>query len=68
MDNNTTHIQLKKNICRAVAPAYHAHRNKMVNETPQQPAPSVIAFIRQFARCYSYETQLPGQLGGMIAN
>lgn len=68
MDNNSTHIRLKKRLCRAVAPTYQDASNDMAKETSQQPAPSVIAFIRQFARCYSYEPQLPGQLGGMVAN
>lgn len=33
-----------------------------------QPAPSVLKIIKQFARCYKYDTRLPHQLASMSAN
>lgn len=32
------------------------------------PSKSTIAFIRQFARAYSYQPVLGGALGGFVAN
>ena len=34
----------------------------------QQPSASTIDFIRQFARAYSFEPQLPTSLGGFVNN
>lgn len=32
------------------------------------PAPSVICFIKQFARCYTYNNSMPDIIGGINAN
>ncbi len=33
-----------------------------------QPKASTLAFIRQFARAYSFEPKLPSTLGGLVNN
>ncbi|HIZ26449.1 hypothetical protein [Barnesiella sp. An55] len=33
-----------------------------------QPSASTLDFIRQFARAYSFEPQLPASLGGFVNN
>ncbi|WP_298662464.1 hypothetical protein [uncultured Barnesiella sp.] len=38
------------------------------SKTQQQPSASTIDFIRQFARAYSFEPQLPTSLGGFVNN
>lgn len=38
------------------------------NETSLRPRRSTIDAIRQFARAYTYEPQLRGELGNLIAN
>ncbi len=36
--------------------------------TELQPKASTLAFIRQFARAYSFEPKLQASLGGMVNN
>lgn len=36
--------------------------------TVEKPKKTTIEFLKQFARAYSYENQLPYQLGNFIAN
>ncbi len=38
------------------------------NPKPAQPKASTLEFIRQFARAYSFEPQLPAALSGFVNN
>ena len=41
---------------------------KECNGTQQSSVKPTIEFLKQFARAYTYQQQMPYQLGGFIAN
>jgi hypothetical protein len=54
MDKNSTQLMEKKSVLRG--------------EQQVQPKKSTIEFLKQFARAYSYNKQMPMELGNFIAN
>ncbi len=54
MDKNSTQLMEKKSALRG--------------EQQVQPKKSTIEFLKQFARAYSYNKQMPMELGNFIAN
>lgn len=54
MDKNSTQLMGKKSVLRG--------------EQQVQPKKSTIEFLKQFARAYSYNKQMPMELGNFIAN
>ncbi len=52
MDKNSTYVLIPRN-------------SKRIAEAPRK---STIDFLKQFARAYSFNRQMPANLGGFIAN
>lgn len=52
MEKNSTYVLIPQN-CK---------------KTEKMPSKSTLDFLKQFARAYSYNKQMPANLGGFIAN
>lgn len=69
MNKDITPLPKSNKSRKAVVPIRNNNADAFGTQTDTtSPAPSVICFIKQFARCYIYNSNVPHCLGGINAN